>query len=192
MFPEVNEFDLHHAMSIINDKKVLFLMIRDYGDYLKNLPKVLNDSLNNLKDYEINIHSLKSSSDAVGALTVSRIAKLIEEAVHNNDTERINILHPILLEQIGKCYEESMLFFIEEDTEEPADTDIHALLPEIYEALDECDFETALAKAKNIPEDTSDKIYSDYVKQLKIYIDDYEPELSKEMLGKIKEYIGRG
>ena len=25
-----------------------------------------------------------------------------------------------------------------------------------------------------------------------IYIDDYEPELSKEMLGKIKEYIGRG
>lgn len=167
-------------------------MIRDYGDYLKNLPKVLNDSINNLKDYEINIHSLKSSSDAVGALTVSRIARLIEEAVHNNDTERINILHPILLEQISKCYEESMLFFIEEDTEEPADTDIHALLPEIYEALDECDFETALAKAKNIPEDTSDKIYSDYVKQLKIYIDDYEPELSKEMLGKIKEYIGRG
>ena len=55
-------------MSIINDKKVLILMIRDYGDYLKNLPKVLNDSLNNLKDYEINIHSLKSSSDAVGAL----------------------------------------------------------------------------------------------------------------------------
>ena len=192
VFPEVNEFDLHHAMSIINDKKVLILMIRDYGDYLKNLPKVLNDSLNNLKDYEINIHSLKSSSDAVGALTVSRIARLIEEAVHNNDTERINILHPILLEQISKCYEESMLFFIEEDTEEPADTDIHALLPEIYEALDECDFETALAKAKNIPEDTSDKIYSDYVKQLKIYIDDYEPELSKEMLGKIKEYIGRG
>lgn len=192
VFPEVNEFDLHHAMSIINDKKVLILMIRDYGDYLKNLPKVLNDSLNNLKDYEINIHSLKSSSDAVGALTVSRIAKLIEEAVHNNDTERINILHPILLEQIGKCYEESMLFFIEEGMEEPADTDIHALLPEIYEALDECDFETALAKAKNIPEDTSDKIYSDYVKQLKIYIDDYEPELSKEMLGKIKEYIRRG
>ena len=192
VFPEVNEFDLHHAMSIINDKKVLILMIRDYGDYLKNLPKVLNDSLNNLKDYEINIHSLKSSSDAVGALTVSRIAKLIEEAVHNNDTDRINILHPILLEQIGKCYEESMFFFIEEDTEEPAGTDIHALLPEIYEALDECDFETALAKAKNIPEDTSDKIYSDYVKQLKIYIDDYEPELSKEMLGKIKEYIGRG
>ena len=192
VFPEVNEFDLHHAMSIINDKKVLILMIRDYGDYLKNLPKVLNDSLNNLKDYEINIHSLKSSSDAVGALTVSRIAKLIEEAVHNNDTDRINILHPILLEQIGKCYEESMFFFIEEDTEEPADTDIHALLPEIYEALDECDFETALAKTKNIPEDTPDKIYSDYVKQLKIYIDDYEPELSKEMLGKIKEYIGRG
>lgn len=66
------------------------------------------------------------------------------------------------------------------------------MLPEIYEALDECDFETALAKAKNIPEDTSDKIYSDYVKQLKIYINDYEPELSKEMLGKIKEYIERG
>ena len=36
------------------------------------------------------------------------------------------------------------------------------------------------------------RIYSDYVKQLKIYINDYEPELSKEMLGKIKEYIGRG
>ena len=35
-------------------------------------------------------------------------------------------------------------------------------------------------------------IFKYYVKQLKIYIDDYEPELSKEMLGKIKEYIGRG
>lgn len=192
VFPEVNEFDLRHAMGIVNDRKILISMINDYGDYLKNLPDVLNDSLSNLKDYEINIHSLKSSSDAVGALTVSRIARLIEEAVHKNDANRINVLHPILLEQIDKCYEESMLFNREEDTEESADADMDTLISEIYEALDECDFETASAKVKNIPEDNLDKLYNDYVKQLKFYIDDFETELSKDMLKKIREYIGRG
>lgn len=192
VFPEVNEFDLRHAMAIVNDRKILVSMIKDYGNYLKNLPKVLNDSLNNLKDYEINIHSLKSSSDAVGALTISRIARLIEEAVHKNDTDRINVLHPILLEQIDKCYEESMLFNREEHTEESAVADIDTLISEIYEALDECDFETASAKVKNIPEDNPDKLYNNYVKQLKFYIDDFETELSKDMLKKIREYIGGG
>ena len=153
---------------------------------------MLNDSRNNLKDYEINIHSLKSSSDAVGALTVSRIARLIEEAVHKNDTDRINVLHPILLEQIDKCYEESMLFNREEHKEESADADMDTLISEIYEALDECDFEMASAKVKNIPEDNQDKLQNDYVKELKFYIDDFETELSKDMLKKIREYIGRG
>lgn len=190
IFPEVNEFDLRHAMAIVNDRKILVSMIKDYGNYLNNLPKVLNDSLNNPKDYEINIHSLKSSSDAVGALTVSRIARLIEEAIHNNDSDRINVLHPILLEQINKCYEESSLFDMEEHIEESDDVD--TLISEIYEALDECDFETALAKVNNIPENNPDKLYNDYVKQLKFYINDYEADLSKDMLKEIKEYIGRG
>ena len=76
--------------------------------YKENLERKIEDLYKNimmedeLQRYRIEVHGLKSSAAAVGALLLSKLARLQELAVIDKDYETINALHPILMNQIRK------------------------------------------------------------------------------------------
>jgi len=55
-----------------------------------------------IKSYKIEVHSVKSVSATVGALIISKLARLLEVASNDGNLDRINALHPILIEEITK------------------------------------------------------------------------------------------
>jgi HPt (histidine-containing phosphotransfer) domain-containing protein len=53
--------------------------------------------------YRAEIHTLKDSANTVGASVIFRLARLLEEAAEENNMEKIQKLHPILIESMSKC-----------------------------------------------------------------------------------------
>ncbi|MBQ3841438.1 MAG: response regulator [Ruminiclostridium sp.] len=66
-------------------------MLTDYAETAENRLSELSSALanNDIANYRILVHSLKSVSKTVGAVNVSDLAKSLEDAAKNNDTEQI-------------------------------------------------------------------------------------------------------
>lgn len=106
--PEIDEFDLDYAISILKDKDVLMTTMQDVKKMLGVLPEKLNDLFNSIYNdeslnmYKIEVHALKSSTAMVGAMLLSKLARLLEVAAIEKDINRIISLHPILIEEMSK------------------------------------------------------------------------------------------
>ena len=70
-------------------------MLSDYADGGEERIRELENALsgNDIKDYEIHVHSLKSVSKTVGAMDVYELAFELEQAAKNGDTGYINENH---------------------------------------------------------------------------------------------------
>ena len=53
----------------------------------------------NLRQYRVKVHAMKTSAAMIGALTVSSVAKLLEYAARDEKTDVIKTMHPIFMEQ---------------------------------------------------------------------------------------------
>ena len=53
----------------------------------------------NLRQYRVKVHAMKTSAAMIGALTVSSVAKLLEYAARDQKTDVIKTMHPIFMEQ---------------------------------------------------------------------------------------------
>ena len=106
--PKLNEFDFEYALNILKDENLLANILVDFYYSLENLERRIEDLYKNitmedeLHRYRIEVHGLKSSAATVGALLLSKVARLQELAVIDKDYETINALHPILMNQIRK------------------------------------------------------------------------------------------
>jgi CheY-like chemotaxis protein/HPt (histidine-containing phosphotransfer) domain-containing protein len=106
--PKLNEFDFEYALNILRDENLLANILVDFYYSLENLERRIEDLYKNitmedeLHTYRIEVHGLKSSAATVGALLLSKVARLQELAVIDKDYETINALHPILMNQIRK------------------------------------------------------------------------------------------
>jgi len=70
----------------------------------QKLEKLYTEVLKNgeVSAYRSEVHALKSTSATVGALLLSQTARLLEIAAIEGDIDKIRILHPILMEELGK------------------------------------------------------------------------------------------
>ncbi|MBQ7067330.1 MAG: response regulator [Lachnospiraceae bacterium] len=106
--PQLDEFDFDYAMNLLKSEEILLNTLEDFHDLLKRLPRMLSELEDSILQeesrtrYRIEVHALKSSAATVGALLLSKVARLLELAAANHDVERIYVLHPILLEEIEK------------------------------------------------------------------------------------------
>ena len=106
--PELDEFDFEYALNLLKEKEVLMQMLEEFYDSVDFVQgKILDlytniESQEGLKEYRIEVHALKSTSAIIGALLLSKLARIIERAAMDNDVEKIKALHPILLEEIEK------------------------------------------------------------------------------------------
>lgn len=104
--PQLEEFDFDYAMNLLQSKDILLKMLEDFCYALERLPEKLSSLYAAIEEeearkcYKIEVHALKSTSATVGALLLSKLARLSEVAAMNGDMERLRVLHPILLEEI--------------------------------------------------------------------------------------------
>ena len=98
-------------MRILQDETMLMETLRDFTEFLPQTRDELNlymdaiDAKVSQENYRICVHSLKSSAATVGAILLSKLARLLEEAAATGNLERLRTLHPVLMEEIDRHHE---------------------------------------------------------------------------------------
>lgn len=113
--PEMPEIDLAYARQYFKTDDLLLMTMQDVYNALPQMQETLRkkydavfaqgqeaDQQNAVSDYRTEVHAIKSNTAMVGALLLSKIARLLELAAIEGDTERIRTLHPVLIEELGK------------------------------------------------------------------------------------------
>ena len=169
--PQLDEFDFEYAIRILQNKEILMITLQDFDKMLGVLPEKLNDFYLNIEDaemlnlYKIEVHALKSSAAMVGAMLLSKVARLLEVAAIEKDLERIMVLHPILLDEMSK-HKNRLLEIFPEVTEKLPIEDMELILG-YFEMLNmgvsnedygTADFICEEIKKYNYPENVSKKI----------------------------------
>ena len=91
-------------MRILKSEDLLMQSLVNFKDMLKLVPDKLllfMDTIEQnetLTSYRIEVHSLKSSSATVGALLLSKTARLLEVAAIEGKIEKIKVLNQIILD----------------------------------------------------------------------------------------------
>lgn len=113
--PEMPEIDTAYARQYFKTDDLLLMTMQDVYHALPQMQETLRekydavfaqereaDITKAVSDYRTEVHAIKSNTAMVGALILSKIARLLELAAIKGDTERIRILHPVLIEELGK------------------------------------------------------------------------------------------
>ena len=158
--PQLDEFDFDVAMKLLNSEELVLKVLRDFGASLEKLTDKFNclydeiwddesGSMNINKEklslYRIEVHALKSTAGTVGAMLLSKLARLLEVAAIEEDVTKLVALHPILLDEINKHKKrinDAMLNEVQEQTME----DVHLLityLDMLSQHLEESDYNMA-------------------------------------------------
>ena len=141
--------------------------------------------------YRTEIHALKSTSATVGALLLSKLARISEVAAINEDTERIRILHPIVLEEIGKHKERIATVLPKEEKVIITDyEEVINCLEEMKAGLEKEDYDTADAVCEKIQKYQFPEDVKGFVEQLANQILQLETEEALDTVCKISRMIG--
>ena len=106
--PQLEEFDFEYAMRLLKSEELLMNTLADFYTSLKTLPNKISayvdtiESEESIRLYRIEVHAIKSAAATVGALLLSKVARLLEVAAANEEVDKIRTLHPILLEEMEK------------------------------------------------------------------------------------------
>lgn len=147
-----DEFDFKYALSLLGDERMLLDTLSDFVNFLSTLPDALNSDFENfpspdsLKNYQIKIHSLKSNAATVGALMLSKMARLIEIALQEQNIARVSLLHPVICEEISK-HQSRILPLLDNQTKNTplidAPDNLHEILASLLECLLQFDYDSA-------------------------------------------------
>ncbi|MCM1170922.1 MAG: PocR ligand-binding domain-containing protein [Clostridium sp.] len=106
--PELAEFDWTYALTVLKTPE---LILQTAGDFYKTIEyelENLNEMYQNIEDsdimeqYKIKVHSLKSTSKMIGALSLSGVARVAEVYAIDKDVQRIKNITPILMDELKK------------------------------------------------------------------------------------------
>lgn len=137
IIPYMDEIDISYAKQYFEEEELLKMTMLDVYDSLDDtaskLEELGRDVLSDenlsdekkqafckqaLKEYQTLVHALKSNTAMIGALILSKVARLLEVAAMEEDIERIGLLHPVLLQEIARHKEHMSIL-----GSEPAETE---------------------------------------------------------------------
>lgn len=176
--PEISEFDFEYAKGILKSEKVLKKLLVEFDTSLKAAYErlsLLYDTIvqeESLSNYRTEVHALKSTSATVGALLLSKLARMLEVAAIEKDMERIDALHPILLDEINKHRDRLKVIFPMEEKPEAGSAQF------AY-------FEMLRTSLENNNYDTADFVCNEIDKYR--YADDIQP-LVEDLLYKVSNF----
>lgn len=150
--PEIEGVNWGYALLYIRDKEILWDML---NSFYQNLDTIYQDVSNlaeqidteeGMTEYQIQVHTLKSSAAMIGIMTVSELAKLMERAAKAGEKEMIRMGTPVLLKELLWIKDNLEPFVGETSNIEkmPADTfTLLALLDMLRIAMDQMDIDNA-------------------------------------------------
>lgn len=195
--PELEEFDLEYArMHLPDDEMIRRTMITVYRsmdktmEELEELKRLLSGQRTdeNLQKYRICVHSLKSSAATIGALLLSKLARILEVAALEGNVEKILILHPILIEELQKHRERLRILESGDSQKESADMErILPVLEELAEALRQRDVDLADELAEQLGKYEYTEEIQEKVDRLRQQILDLEPEEALVTIGTLSK-----
>lgn len=147
--PVLDEFDFGYAIGMLKSEALLMQSLENFKDLLKYIPEKLNRFLEDIETeetlalYRIEVHALKSSSATVGALLLSKLARILEVAAIEGETQKIMLLHPVLLEEIEKHKNRVTTLFEEEKAEIESFEIIVSYLDMLDMSVSQEDYDTA-------------------------------------------------
>lgn len=193
--PVLDEFDFQYALGMLKKKELLMQSLSNFNDLLKIVPEKLDELVKSIGDeqglsaYRIEVHALKGTAATVGALLLSKLARMLEVAAANGDINKIEILHPILLEELEKHAQRVATLFPEE-TQEIEDIGLlNSYLDMLDIGVSQGDYDTADFIMEEI------KKYS-YPKEVQVLVDNLTGKVLNmetanivEIIKKIKEFL---
>ncbi len=166
---EISGIDAKAALANCMNADILKGAVHDFCVSLKSEPDKIEGLLadENIRDYTIAVHALKSSARLIGALELSALAAELEKAGDSLDREKIDAKTPQLLEMYRGFYDKLMPLEAGGEEDDPDRQEIDAGgLAEAYSAIREAveafDYDTAddvvkMLREYKIPDEESEK-----------------------------------
>ena len=107
---EIDGRDMKIARENIPDNEILYQSMDDYYKLMPQKQKTLEDAFSQIEtpeeldNYRINVHSMKSSSAMLGFHSLSEKARQLEELSRKKDIPAIRTLHGQFMEEWNKTY----------------------------------------------------------------------------------------
>lgn len=107
--------NVEHGIQNCASKKTYMETLKVYFETLADKKSRIQETYNerDLENFMINVHSLKSTSKIIGALTLGNYAERIEEACNEKNLDFVHINYPELIVQIQKIMQLLKLTFRE-------------------------------------------------------------------------------
>ncbi len=105
---KLDEFDFEYALKILGSEEMLMETLHDFMEMTDSFAGKLSDYAERIdepdmvKAYRIEVHSLKSSAATIGAILLSKLARLLEVAAIECEIDKIKSVNPILIEEVYK------------------------------------------------------------------------------------------
>ena len=114
---KIKGIDIDEALRIIDDEDILEAMMKSYCEDGDNKLRLIEEALknNDLKDYAVHVHALKSSSKAIGAIRLSERFKELELAGKRGDGIYIKGGNGAAIEEYKRILKELRAVFPKEE-----------------------------------------------------------------------------
>ena len=140
---EIGDLDTESALQLLGSEDLLWMVLKDYYTVIDKKIELIKSYQQNeeWKNYTTEVHALKSASKQIGAMELSEKAAALEKAGNNLDIAMIQERTDDMLEQYRGYQTLLAPYFMEEEKEEKAPSDLPAidkdLLKEILHTLSE-------------------------------------------------------
>lgn len=149
---------------LLESMGMLYRMLKSEAEKLKEFYEKI-ESEEGLNSYRIQVHSMKNSAAIVGIVSLSGMAKVLEDAARNKQKDTLYAMTPIFLEEWCK-YKEKLSVLFANDTKE----------------LQQCDRETLISLLNSMKQATEEMditAMDNIMAELEGY--QYEPAIAEKM-----------
>ena len=196
--PELEEFDYEYAMGLLRNRALLKETMIDFYRSIPGIAKDLSlheDSIEqeeSLNAYRIQVHALKSTAATVGALLLSKLARISEVAAREGEIQKLRALHPILLEELEKHRKRLEILVPQEEKKDLQNMDeVLPLFVMLQQSVEKGDFNTSDYMMKKIKEYVYPETMQMAVDRLDEEILNLEDEEAVRTIGQILTQSGR-
>lgn len=106
--PQIEDMDFEYAMMVFRNEDALRLALQDFVQMLPRTQAQMELLFEGIavpetrEEYARILHTLKGNAATVGALLLSKLARMVEIELRGQNPECVRQLHPILMEQIRR------------------------------------------------------------------------------------------
>ena len=191
----VTGLDMHEAKQYNPDRESFDQLLKMYYDTIESKAKQIEEyeQSEQIKEYTIQVHALKSSSRIIGATVISELAARLEAAGNAEDLNKIHKDTPLLLALYRK-YREFLEPFVpkEEEAEkvEASNEEIIVKLSLLKSAMEEFDLNSADDIMKEIQEIKIPDVLQEDFETLQEYITNFNVEETPKLIDEMIEKLG--